>query len=72
VKLTVITAGKGEIAGYAPSTPWDLPPGQLRMRIVAGPGQEAHEVEVQDQALLLGDRSQLLGHLQTLVAKKRQ
>ena len=69
MKLTVITQGQ-EIVGYTPSTEWDGPPGQFRARLVAGPGQEAHEVEVKDGTVLHGDRSQLLGHLKTLLPRK--
>jgi hypothetical protein len=69
MKFTVITKGQGEIVGYTPSTEWDGPPGQFRARLVAGPGQEAHEVELEDGSLL-GDRSKLLGHLGTLLRQK--
>lgn len=70
MRFTVITQGQ-EIVGYTPSVKWDAPPGQFRARLVAGPGQEAHEVEVQDLSLFHGDRSKLLGHLETLLPKKR-
>jgi hypothetical protein len=44
----VITKNKGEIVGFAPTASTTGVPGQFSAGLVAGPGQQAHEVDVPD------------------------
>ena len=71
MKLTVITKSQGEIVGYAPSAEPSGTPGQFRAGLLAGPGQQLHEVEVDDGLTRNPDREKLHGQLRALLQKKK-
>lgn len=72
MKLTVITKEKGEIVGYTPSqrTQDAGQPGQFRGGLLAGPGQQMHEVEVPDDFSFMPSSQEVHGRLQALLHKK--
>lgn len=72
MRLTVITKEKGAIVGYAPSHRIDAAgqPGQVRAGLLAGPGQQMHEVEVPDDFSFTPNVEEVHGRLRALIGKK--
>ncbi len=72
MKLTVITKGKEEIVGYTLSHRIHDAgqPGQFRGGLLAGPGQQMHEVEVPDDFSFTPSSEEIHGRLQAILYRK--
>lgn len=69
MRVRIVTEGN-RIVGYQPVADGSPAPGQFRAGLMAGPGQEAQEVEVPEEFALVPSSEDIFKRLATHLPKK--